>query len=310
MSENHEDMGQWIQDLTTRAVQEQMRSLQRYQDLMRRVMSGELDEQTIREEYMRFSREETVRYTRNLATLSLSYYNALADLNRTFNDRFFNQVLRTSSYQSESETAPPPQKVETTLKATVGEVASSAFVIENKRTETAEISFVVSEFMGAADTTPFRPPLQIQPPRFTLAPNEEQAVRIQLPLLPELFSPGEMYSAVIVVRGYGDLELHLRVLPEAAPTEIEKVAPTMKDDLTIIKGIGPKYADQLDKAGVATFADMAHIKDTSLVEALGKTAESRARTNQWRQQAELAANGDFEGLKQLQAKLNSDKKSK
>lgn len=296
MSENHEDMGQWIQDMTTRSVQEQMRSLQRYQELIRRVFSGELDEQTIREEYMQFAREETTRYARNLASLSLSYYNALNDLNRSFNDRFFTRVMKPSeSYDSPTDES-PPQRVEMTLSAPVGEEVKAAFVIENKRTETADISFIVSEFAGPAETAPFRPPLQIKPPRFTLAPNEERTVNIQLPLLPELFLPDQHYSAVIIVSGYDDLELHLSVQPTAVkaavtarPAPAKKAVAEGEDDLTAIAGIGPTFADKLKSAGIQTYRQLAEVDNAFLEETLGKTAVSRAKSGKWQQQARKAA---------------------
>jgi hypothetical protein len=220
MSNEPQDLGKWIQDLTIRSVTEQARAIERYRDLVQRVVRGELDEQTVREEYMNFAREETTRYISNFATLSLSYYNALLELSRAYNDRFFEHVLGTAT--NGNVTAPratQPQQVEMELHALVGQNITSSFVIENKRTEIAEISFLISEFVGPPGTAPFRPPLQLNPPRFTLDPRGERVVTLHLPLLPELFTPGQRYTAKIIVRGYDDMELILSVLPEALPSQ-------------------------------------------------------------------------------------------
>lgn len=66
---------------------------------------------------------------------------------------------------------------------------------------------------------------RIVPPRFTLDPREERLVMLVLPLLPELFTPGQHYRAEIVVRGHDDLELILNIWPDApAPAEQEEVS--------------------------------------------------------------------------------------
>jgi hypothetical protein len=216
--EQPQDFQDWLQNLTVRASVEQMRSMQRYNDMIQRIIRGELNEQEIREEYMRFASEETARYIRSLATLSASYYSALTDLTRNYNDRFFARVMQRAVSGSESS-SPEPQRVAMDLRGKIGETIVGSFVIENNRVSATEISFVVSEFAGPEGTDPFRPPLQIQPPHFMLEPKEERTVSLNLPLLQEVFAPGQQYTAAIVVRGYGDLELMLTVFVEPVATE-------------------------------------------------------------------------------------------
>lgn len=214
MNNEPNEIGKWIQELTLRSVTEQMHALERYKAMVQRIANGEIDEQTVREEYMRFTREETAGYIRKLASLSLNYYKTLIELNSAYNDRFFDHVLGIAvGVEASSPKASPPQKLEIELRGFVGQDIASSFVIENKRTERAEISFHVSEFVGPTGTTPFRPPLQLKPPHFTLDPREELAVTLVLPLLPELFAPGQHYTARIIVRGYDDMELILNVWP-------------------------------------------------------------------------------------------------
>src|SRR5690349_3374239 len=97
MSDDAQDIGKWVQELAARSIKEQMHALQRYQELIQRVARGELDEQKLREEYLRFAGEESARYARNLASLSLNYYGALIDLGRNYNDRLFDQILGNGS---------------------------------------------------------------------------------------------------------------------------------------------------------------------------------------------------------------------
>jgi len=201
-----------------------MRASESYKALVQRIANGEIDEQTVREEYMRFTREETTGYIRKLASLSLNYYNKLIEIKCTYTDRFFDHILGIAvGVDASSPKASPPQRLEMELRGFVGQNITSSFVVENKRTERVEISFLVSEFAGPTGTAPFRPPLQLKPPRFTLDPREEYAVTLMLPLLPELFAPGQHYTANIIVRGYDDMELILNVWP-VVPSASEEVS--------------------------------------------------------------------------------------
>lgn len=85
--------------------------------------------------------------------------------------------------------------------------------------------------------------------------------------------------------------------------------PTGDDDLTLIEGIGPVYRDALHKGGVTTFAGLSAL-DRDAIDALLKTVGARRSmtTATWQQQAQLAAKGDWEALKALQASLTGGRK--
>ena len=225
MSGEPPDFYKWIQDLTARSVADQTRVLQRYNELMQRVMRGDLNDPQLREEYSRFARDESARYASDLAQLSLSYYSALLELGRNYSDRFFDQMLHSRRPQptdgDRGEAAVKPRQVMLELHGAAGQEAAAAFVIENKHSAPAEISFVVSEFVDAAGGSPFPAPLQLQPAQLSLGPQAEAEVKLRLPLLRELFEPGHHYRATVVVRGYDELELILSVRlnpdDEAAP---------------------------------------------------------------------------------------------
>jgi predicted flap endonuclease-1-like 5' DNA nuclease len=67
---------------------------------------------------------------------------------------------------------------------------------------------------------------------------------------------------------------HLKVVPEVA-------APSGTDDLTEIKGIGPKYAQRLAELDITSFAALAAADPISLAESL----DARARVGDWITQA-------------------------
>lgn len=82
------------------------------------------------------------------------------------------------------------------------------------------------------------------------------------------------------------------------------------DDLTKIEGIGPKIAEALHNAGIATFADL-NSKSAEEVKEILNAAEghfSMADPTTWAQQADLAANGKWDDLKALQDELKGGKK--
>jgi large subunit ribosomal protein L17 len=84
-------------------------------------------------------------------------------------------------------------------------------------------------------------------------------------------------------------------------------AKTVKgDDLKIIEGIGPKIAETLVAAGIVTFADLAATTAEKVKEILD-AAEGNfnaADATTWAEQAQLAADGKMDQLKELQDKLN------
>ncbi len=288
---NYQNMGKWIEELTTRSTQEQIKAMHRYQKLIERVLRGELDEQTVREEYMRFARDQATRYAQDLTNLSLNYYNALAQLNQSYNELFFQAVMGGANGRADEEKPErEAQKVPVSLTAPLGHQAQAAFILENKRAEAAEISFLISEFEGDGDSPPFRPPLQISPPRFTLEAQEERKITLTLTLLETLFTVGQTYRATIVVKGHDDLHLLLAVTVEApapppkSPSK-KKAAAKKADDLTRIKGIGPAYAHKLQAAGVRTFGALAALDDEQLAAILGQTAVTRAGQQGWREQS-------------------------
>jgi large subunit ribosomal protein L30 len=87
----------------------------------------------------------------------------------------------------------------------------------------------------------------------------------------------------------------------------EPAAPAV-DDLEVIEGIGPKIAGVLRDAGINSFAELAAADSERLAEILQEANLRLASSETWAEQAELAATGDWEGLKQLQERLKGGRR--
>ena len=93
----------------------------------------------------------------------------------------------------------------------------------------------------------------------------------------------------------------------AAPkAKATKKASGKADDLKKIEGVGPKAAEAMVNAGLDTFAKVAKAKPEA-IEAILAEASSRLAhlvANTWPQQAQLAADGKWDELKELQDNLD------
>ncbi len=99
-----------------------------------------------------------------------------------------------------------------------------------------------------------------------------------------------------------------KVEVEAAKEEPkkEKAAPkkakSSGDDLTKVEGIGPKAAEALTNAGMATFADLAKGDAEKIKEVLTEASSRMAHLDptSWPKQAQMAADGKWDELKEWQ----------
>ncbi len=97
---------------------------------------------------------------------------------------------------------------------------------------------------------------------------------------------------------------------KAAPaTETKKAAPkkaAKADDLKKVEGIGPKIAETLAEAGITTFAQLAKTDAAKISEIIADVRGNHV-TDTWPKQAELAAAGKWDELKQWQDELDGGK---
>ena len=74
------------------------------------------------------------------------------------------------------------------------------------------------------------------------------------------------------------------------------------EDLTKIEGVGPKAAEALTNAGLDTFAKVAEAKADKMKEILTEASSRMAHLDptSWPKQAKMAADGDWDKLKEWQ----------
>jgi len=81
------------------------------------------------------------------------------------------------------------------------------------------------------------------------------------------------------------------------------------DDLVRIEGIGPKVAEALNAAGIATFAQLAESEADDIQKILAEAGLKMMSPEGWIDQAKLAAKGDWKAFEKLQAKLVGGRKA-
>ena len=86
-------------------------------------------------------------------------------------------------------------------------------------------------------------------------------------------------------------------LTAASPPVPPAPPPGEADDLTRIKGLGPKLAEQLNALGVTRFAQIAAWDEAEIdrIDALLGRFQGRIRRDDWQGQARLLAEGDTAG---------------
>jgi predicted flap endonuclease-1-like 5' DNA nuclease len=320
MNKPPDDISQWIQELIKRSASDQAVSQKRFEELVRRTTRGEVSQAGLRDEYLRFAQQEGLRYIRDLTRVGLGFYNTLLELNRQYNDRFYDHVLRTepspNGYGNGNGAASQVRLVNMEFHGAAGSDASRSFAIENQRSEAVTVGFLISEFTDADESVTFRPPVQFSPARFHLEPGQERMVSILIPLLKEFFIPGETYTATVIVSGFEQLQLRLivSVTQEAEgkpaaksrslvfkPVDEEPAQPAdAPDDLSRIKGIGEATLGKLLAGGITSFEELAACDAAALEILLGKNGAARAQSLKWQEQARLAQRGDWKALDALQ----------
>ena len=110
----------------------------------------------------------------------------------------------------------------------------------------------------------------------------------------------------------GTAEVH--EVTEEAVAEVETAVPAVEaaeiaagDDLSILDGVGPKYADALKASGVTTFAQLSEMTPEAIEETLTKANEPLIAGHTaatWPRQAKLAGAQDWSALRRY---INSSK---
>lgn len=88
-----------------------------------------------------------------------------------------------------------------------------------------------------------------------------------------------------------------------APRSTTQVPPRPEDDLTRIKGIGPKVSRMLKAAGIQSFEQLAQAENQRLKTILKEANASIVDPSSWGEQARLAAQGEWDQLDDLQGQI-------
>ncbi len=93
--------------------------------------------------------------------------------------------------------------------------------------------------------------------------------------------------------------------PKSASSEVPKEESTVKEDLTLIEGIGPKIAKLLNTAGINSYKQLAAITPDEIKSILSKGGSNYIGHDPatWPDQSQLAAKGKWAELSTLKEKL-------
>lgn len=94
---------------------------------------------------------------------------------------------------------------------------------------------------------------------------------------------------------------------EVEPEPVSDAETLEPDDLTKLGGIGPKLAEAMQAAGITRFAQIAEMGGDEVGKRLSENGVryTKAAAETWSEQAKLAAQGDWKGLKAYQESLKA-----
>ena len=160
--------------------------------------------------------------------LSVTHYSKLLTSYADFTTRAFETVLPPATSKGSSAERPPaagtpPGKAEAPLahvelkfSGGPGEAVSQSFVVANKKAESVDVSFELTEFVSEDGARRFRAPVAFTPDRFVLAPGAEQIV-VCLVTIDPAFVLGTRYMALVRIVGFPEIRTALIVVPDPAP---------------------------------------------------------------------------------------------
>jgi len=92
---------------------------------------------------------------------------------------------------------------------------------------------------------------------------------------------------------------------EAGPASAGEAEPIPPDDLIRIEGIGPKISTIVAAAGITTFSELAGLEVVRLEAILHAAGIHTANPSTWPDQANLAAQGKWAELQELQDRIKN-----
>lgn len=146
-------------------------------------------------------------------------------------------------------------------------------------------------------------PIQSVEPETTPEPEAGVTISVSAPETTPEPTPVPVESVTAVIDAISEPEKASE--PETMPAS----TPETGDDLQRIEGIGPKYAEILLAAGITSYAQIARMSEDQILDVIraggGRKSASMAT---WAEQAQLAAQGDWEALAALQKSLSGGRR--
>lgn len=99
------------------------------------------------------------------------------------------------------------------------------------------------------------------------------------------------------------LMLRERTQSHSTPVHVRPPVSNEPDDLTLIKGIGPKIQEVLNAAGVKTFSQLAYMEPAEIVTVLQSAGLRLPVVDTWAEQAYLATLGQMDKLSAFQSNI-------
>jgi hypothetical protein len=209
------DLTNWFQTLAKYATEQSARGMSRHQMLVERVAAGEIPPSRVQDQGRRFLEEHAPKFLGEVMNLGLTFVGRLQRSSTNFAEGVYDRVLGPDTERS----SPPEPPVCVDLRGLAGSVSSADIVVENTRSDTAEVVCRGSEFAPRTGGRRFRSGLEVVPARFTLAPGEQRDVNLRLPLDPSLFAPGADYVATLQISGAGEHQMIVQLMARAERPE-------------------------------------------------------------------------------------------
>ena len=203
-------------DLTSRYLDDTFQLWRQYADGLRRVSEGVFTQPTAGRPAAE-TPDLTAR-ARDFVHLSVTHYSKLLTSYADFTTRAFETVLPRPPASGTPKAAAdaPLAHVELTFSGGPGEAASQSFVVANKKADSVDVSFELTEFVSEDGARRFRAPVDFTPDRFVLAPGAEHIVVCRVTIDPA-FVPGTRYMALLRIVGFPEIRTALLVAPDPAP---------------------------------------------------------------------------------------------
>ena len=209
------DLTNWFQTLAKYATDQSVRGMAQHQQFVERVAAGEITPAQMQEQGRRYLESHAPQFLGEVMDLGLTFVSRLQQSSTNLAQGLYDHVL---GPEADASSAPEPPFI-MDLRGPSGSVVTAEIVVENTRTEAADVVCRVSEFTARGGGRSFASGAEVVPGRFTVAPREARDVTISLPLDRESFTPGGDYFAILRISGAGEHEMVVQLIAHPEPLE-------------------------------------------------------------------------------------------